>query len=231
LSEVPPGYVETTLGDLTTDSEQRVPAPDEQFQYVDIASIDRATKRITSPQLLFGRDAPSRARKEIRADDVLVSMTRPNLNAVALVPPEFDRQIASTGFDVLRPIGVEPRWLFYVVRAQPFIDHMSELVQGALYPAVRSKDVRGYVIPLAPSTSRSVSPTSSTQSSHASTPAANASTACQPSLSASAKPSSLLPPPASSQRSGEKIMQWITGKLLVSERLLQRSSTAHLDQI
>lgn len=150
MSELPDSWVETTLGDITADSAQRVPAPDEQFQYVDIASIDRLTKRITSPQLLWGRDAPSRARKEIRAGDVLVSMTRPNLNAVVLVPLEFDQQIASTGFDVLRSIGIEPRWLFYVVRAQSFIDRMSELVQGALYPAVRSKDVRGYIAPLAP---------------------------------------------------------------------------------
>jgi type I restriction enzyme S subunit len=150
VRELPAGWVETTLGDITVDRAQRVPATNEQFQYVDIASIDRLTKRITSPQLLWGRDAPSRARKEIRAGDVLVSMTRPNLNAVALVPPEFDLQIASTGFDVLRSIGIEPRWLFYVVRSQSFIDRMSELVQGALYPAVRSKDVRGYVAPLAP---------------------------------------------------------------------------------
>jgi len=77
-------------------------------------------------------------------------MTRPNLNAVALVPPEFDQQVASTGFDVLRSIGVESRWLFYVVRSPSFIDRMSELVQGALYPAVRSKDIRGYVVPLPP---------------------------------------------------------------------------------
>jgi type I restriction enzyme, S subunit len=149
VSELPHSWIATSLGDVTVDSAQRVPAPDEQFQYVDIVSIDRLTKRITSPQLLWGRNAPSRARKEIMAGDVLVSMTRPNLNAVALVPPEFERQIASTGFDVLRPVGVEPRWLFYVVRAQSFTDRMSELVQGALYPAVRSKDVRGYVAPLA----------------------------------------------------------------------------------
>jgi type I restriction enzyme S subunit len=150
VSELPASWVETTLGDLTVDSAQRIPAADEQFQYVDIASIDRATKQITSPQLLWGRDAPSRARKEIRAGDVLVSMTRPNLNAVALVPPQLDWQIASTGFDVLRSTGVEPRWLFYVVRTQLFIDRMSKLVQGALYPAVSSKDVRSYVAPLAP---------------------------------------------------------------------------------
>jgi len=43
-SELPDSWVETTLGDITADSAQRVPAPDEQFQYVDIC-IDRSLNK------------------------------------------------------------------------------------------------------------------------------------------------------------------------------------------
>jgi type I restriction enzyme S subunit len=127
-----------------------VPSRSEEFTYIDISSVDRLTKRITTPQRLRGDKAPSRARKVVRTGDVLVSMTRPNLNAVALVPPELDGQIASTGFDVLRPAVIEPRFLFGVVRSDGFVEAMSDLVQGALYPAVRSRDVRAYVTSLAP---------------------------------------------------------------------------------
>ena len=77
-------------------------------------------------------------------------MTRPNLNAVALVPKELDGEIASTGFDVLRASEIDPRWIFYTVRSTSFVERMGELVQGALYPAIRGKDIRGYEIPLAP---------------------------------------------------------------------------------
>lgn len=82
--------------------------------------------------------------------DVLVSMTRPNLNAVAMVPKNLDGQIASTGFDVLRAQVIDPRWLFFIVRTTAFVERMSELVQGALYPAVKSKDIRGFRLPVAP---------------------------------------------------------------------------------
>ena len=77
-------------------------------------------------------------------------MTRPNLNAVALVGTELDGQIASTGFDVLRAPGMYSRWLYYLVRTSAFVEAMSALVQGALYPAVRSKDVRAFTVPVAP---------------------------------------------------------------------------------
>lgn len=150
MSELPAGWVEVMLGEIASDCTQRIPDRESTFTYIDIASVDRETKQITSAQELVGAQAPSRARKIVRTGDVLVSMTRPNLNAVALVPPALDGQIASTGFDVLRPLCGEPRWIFNIVRSKAFVNAMSDLVQGALYPAVRSKDVRGFRTPLAP---------------------------------------------------------------------------------
>jgi type I restriction enzyme S subunit len=151
MSELPPTWVEVPFSAITVDASQRMPLAEEVIRYIDIGSVNRNTKSIESPQELLGKDAPSRARKQVAVGDTLVSMTRPNLNAVALVPRELDGQIASTGFDVLRPIkGIDPRWVSYLVRTDAFVEAMSDLVQGALYPAVRSKDVRAHVVPLAP---------------------------------------------------------------------------------
>ncbi|SUD19807.1 type I restriction-modification system, S subunit [Aquipseudomonas alcaligenes] len=77
-------------------------------------------------------------------------MTRPNLNAVALINEQHNDCIASTGFDVLQPCGVEPRWIFAAVRSAKFVNTMCDKVQGALYPAVKSADIRAYEIPLPP---------------------------------------------------------------------------------
>jgi len=124
---------------------------DEAFVYVDISSIDTAGKRIVSPKTLLGREAPSRARKEIRAGDVIVSTTRPNLNAVALVPQELDGQICSTGFCVLRATeALTSEVLFAYVQSAQFVDALSSLVTGALYPAVTDGQVFSQPIPLPP---------------------------------------------------------------------------------
>jgi type I restriction enzyme S subunit len=122
-----------------------------EFTYVDISSVDNKLKRITEYKALAVEAAPSRAKQRLKSGDVLVSMTRPNLNAVAIVPPELDGAVGSTGFHVLRATeGTEPRWLYYAVQTKDFISAMSELVQGALYPAVRPKDIRAYEIPHPP---------------------------------------------------------------------------------
>ena len=125
--------------------------PGKAFLYVDISSVDTAKKAITATQTIKGEDAPSRARQVIRAGDVVVATTRPNLNAVGLVPPELDKQVCSTGFCVLRSGGdIEPYYLYYFVQSPTFVGAVSDLVRGALYPAVRDSDVRDILVPLSP---------------------------------------------------------------------------------
>ena len=138
------------LGEITEPKiDQAGPPPTGEFTYVDISSVDNGAKRIVEPKRLPADSAPSRARQRLRSGDVLVSMTRPNLNAVAIVPHELDGAIGSTGFHVLRAReSVLPQWLYYGVQTRQFVGAMSELVQGALYPAVRPKDIRAFDIPL-----------------------------------------------------------------------------------
>ena len=148
--ELPAGWTWATLGEVTDPVAQGGPSEGETFRYIDIGAVDNSGKRITEARAIPVAEAPSRARQNVCAGDVLVSMTRPNLNAVALVPVELDGAVASTGFCVLRARHVEPRWLFAAVRSPAFVAAMAHLVQGALYPAVRPADIRDYRIPIPP---------------------------------------------------------------------------------
>ncbi len=124
--------------------------PDNPFLYVDISAIDRNLKVITSVPEILGADAPSRARKEIREGDILVSTVRPNLNAVAVVPQHLDGQIASTGFCILRPnkSAIVGKYLFYFTTTPNFVGILSGKVRGAHYPAVSDSDVKEIELPL-----------------------------------------------------------------------------------
>jgi len=140
----------------TYDPRQR---PDETFRYIDISGIDRVQKCIASTTVIIGADAPSRARKIVHAGDVLVSTVRPNLNAVAMVPPELDGHVASTGFCVLRARHkiLHSQYLFYFTQYESFINQLVAQVRGANYPAVSDKIVKEAKIPLpAPSEQRRI---------------------------------------------------------------------------
>lgn len=141
----PSGFVEVTLGEVAFEGVmQNGPMDEEEFTYIDIGSIDRDEKVIVAPKVLTSHDAPSRAKQNLSAGDVLVSLTRPNLNAVAMISKEHDRSVGSTGFQVLRSKWVNSKFLYYLVQTDCFVDEMSALVQGALYPAIRPKDISSF---------------------------------------------------------------------------------------
>ena len=143
-----------TIGELcasSTGSRDPRRSPRSTFTYVDISAVDNQAKTISGARDVLGQDAPSRARRVIKANDVIVSMTRPNLNAVALVPDHLDGQICSTGFAVLRANGrVLPEYLFQTVTTPAFVFAVSSATSGALYPAITESFLRQFRIPLPP---------------------------------------------------------------------------------
>lgn len=145
-------WLSCSIGDACLPTEQRDPSRigANSFRYVDISGIDRDRKTISRADTILFSDAPSRARKAIRAGDVLVSTVRPNLNAVAQVPEELDGEIASTGFSVLRanPKLLNARFLFYRTQHQEFVDFLVANATGASYPAVTDGVVRRTSLPL-----------------------------------------------------------------------------------
>lgn len=123
--------------------------PDEVFIYVDIAAIDVAVGRVVNDQEVLGVDAPSRARKVIRTDDVIVSTCRPTRGAVALVPERLDGQICSTAFSVLRASPrVLPAYLHFAVRLPSTFEQFRKWSTGSSYPAILDEDVAKTLIPV-----------------------------------------------------------------------------------
>jgi type I restriction enzyme, S subunit len=122
-----------------------------QFTYIDISSIDTQKKLVACASHVDVTEAPSRARQLVQPGDVLVSTTRPNLNAVALIDEVYRGAVASTGFCVLRPSEMlSPSFLYYFVRTSKFIENTSSMVTGALYPAVTDRQVLSMQIPFPP---------------------------------------------------------------------------------
>lgn len=141
--------VRSTIAEVANEPVEQAP-PLADFVYVDISSIDRERKTVAFAQTVLREVAPSRARQALRTGNVLVSMTRPNLNAVAIVPKTLDGSIGSTGFHVLRSKWMAPHYLYFLVQSQEFVDAMCAVVQGALYPAVRPHDIAAFGLRVPP---------------------------------------------------------------------------------
>jgi type I restriction enzyme, S subunit len=154
MNPLPDGWRVVKIHELTTRSKQCDPRkkPDKPFRYVDVSSVSNELFRIVDPTEMLGAQAPSRARKEIKAKDVLFATVRPTLKRIALVPPELDGEIASTGYCVLRPQSekIVPEFLYHSLLTDSFVGAMGALERGASYPAIRDTDIYAAAILLPP---------------------------------------------------------------------------------
>lgn len=149
---LPSGWATASISDVIREVRATDPAaePNAEITYFDIGSIDNEAGKISDPKMILGVNAPSRARQIVEVGDVLFSTVRPNLRAVAVVP-DVVNGIASTGFCVLRAAkSIHPKYLYFFVRSEGFLDALLPLQRGVSYPAVRSADVVSQSIPLAP---------------------------------------------------------------------------------
>lgn len=139
------------LATLVTAKRDPTRTPEATFLYVDIASVNVDTGTIDSPQELSGEEAPSRARKVIRAYDLVISTCRPTRGAIAIVPERLHGQLCSTAFTVLRArAGVNPFFLHYALRLPSTLEQFRKWSTGSSYPAILDDDVLKTRLPTAP---------------------------------------------------------------------------------
>jgi type I restriction enzyme S subunit len=142
-----------TIGEICEKVEKVDPtaAPNAEIQYIDIGGIDNQLLRIVDTKTYLGKDAPSRARQLVQANDVVISTVRTYLKNIALVPDELDGQVASTGFCVLR--AGDPwmgKYLYYFVQSEAVLKEIGKQQRGTSYPAVRDSDIKAQFVPVPP---------------------------------------------------------------------------------
>jgi type I restriction enzyme S subunit len=143
--EAPRDVVDTDPENLDSDTR-----PDFRFNYIALEDVDRGFLRSHSEQ--FFATAPSRARRKLRPNDVLVSTVRPNLQSHLHFKGEAGSWVCSTGFCVVRcREGVtHPGYVFFHLFAGWVNRQIDTLLTGSNYPAINSGDVRALQIPLPP---------------------------------------------------------------------------------
>jgi len=128
------------VADFILDSKDPTKYPKSLFSYVDIGNVDINWGRL-NPITMIGKDAESsRMRRLMYADTILVSITRPTRNAIAIVPKELDGQICSTGFAVLKCKGnMNNRFLFHALRTRLVNWEFQKNCSGSGYPAINQE--------------------------------------------------------------------------------------------
>jgi type I restriction enzyme S subunit len=150
--ELPDGWEWSKLQDIGHDLGQKT--PDNDFTYIDVASINKELGYIDEPSILTADNAPSRARKIVKKGTVIYSTVRPYLLNIAVVNQDFiPAPIASTAFSIIHPLtGILAAYIYRYLRSPIFITYVESVQTGIAYPAINDKQFFSGIIAIPPFT-------------------------------------------------------------------------------
>ena len=141
-----------TLGDvcLKTSNIKWKDNLDSEFKYIDLSAVNRDNNQIEELQSITSENAPSRAQQIVKKDDIIFGTTRPTLKRYAIIRPDLDEQICSTGFCVLRPNKnlILSKFLFFILKSQGFFSYVENNQEGAGYPSISNTKVKSFKYPI-----------------------------------------------------------------------------------
>ncbi|RJQ14647.1 MAG: restriction endonuclease subunit S [Nitrospiraceae bacterium] len=112
-----------------------------KFNYISLSNVNNGVISEDLRTYHFS-DAPSRARRCVKKNDVLMATVRPNLEGFARIKHDIKDTVASTGFAVISPnIESDSEYIYQYLYSYQIRRQIYALVVGSNYPAINSTDV------------------------------------------------------------------------------------------
>ena len=137
-------WEEVQLGELAFIDKKSLgkSTPDDfEFKYISLSDVSEGVISNSTETYVY-ESAPSRARRLISENDVLLSTVRPNLKGFAKAKAEHDGFVASTGFSVITAKKqASSDYIYHYVFGEHITRQIYALVVGSNYPAINSSEV------------------------------------------------------------------------------------------
>lgn len=127
--------------------ENFTPKDDTTYKYVELANIGKYGNIIGCSQQK-GEDLPSRARRIVSKNDVVISSLEGSLDSCALVEEDYDGALCSTGFYVLKSSMLNSETLLVLFKSPLVKELMRKGCSGTILTAIGRQELERIPIPL-----------------------------------------------------------------------------------
>lgn len=134
-------WISAKLGDLCEINPSNKLLPN-IFIYIDLESVSNG--ELLKENIISKSDAPSRAQRLLKKEDVLFQMVRPYQKNNLFFDKEGD-YVASTGYAQLRT-NQNSKFIFQYLHSQKFVDKVVKKCTGTSYPSINSSDLSDIII-------------------------------------------------------------------------------------
>jgi len=135
------------LQPMTTKDARKL--PEEFFRYIDVDAVEPNHTGVILPKELSVNEAPSRAKREVRKGDIIISLVRAYQRKIAIITEKNVDCVASTAFYVCRPSEeLDSNYLFHFLGSNVATKYLETKTQGDNSPSVKNEDFLELEIPL-----------------------------------------------------------------------------------
>jgi len=100
----------------------------EEIEYIDTSSITE--NKLTDVQRLKTADAPSRAKRLVKNNDIIYSTVRPIQRHYGFIKNAKPNTVVSTGFVVLTPKAIYPKFLYYYLSRNEIVGFLNGIAES-----------------------------------------------------------------------------------------------------
>ncbi len=120
------------------------------IKYLDTGSLTEG--KVESLQEYNFNEAPSRAKRLVRQNDILISTVRPNQKHYGIVKNPIDNLVVSTGFCVITCENIDPHFIYILLTTSDMTEYLHSIAEGSTstYPSLKPKDIEAIEFQMPP---------------------------------------------------------------------------------
>ena len=123
------------------------PEETKEYQYIELADIGKSGN-ITGCTVAQGNDLPSRARRKVNTNDVIISSIEGSLDSCALVTNDYDNALCSTGFYVVNSKKVKSETLLVLFKSEVMQNILKQGCSGTILTAINKTEFQNIPVPI-----------------------------------------------------------------------------------
>lgn len=137
-------FVKTNVNSITKDFLLN------EIRYLDTGSLNEG--KIDSYQQFNLADAPSRAKRIVKHNDVLISTVRPNQKHYGVIKNPEEDIIVSTGFCVISCETINPHFVYVYLTTNDMTEYLHTIAEGSTsaYPSLKPSDIENLEFQMPP---------------------------------------------------------------------------------
>jgi restriction endonuclease S subunit len=123
------------------------PEEKKEYKYIELADIGKSGD-ITGCTIALGAELPTRARRIVETNDVVISSIEGSLESCALVTKEYNNALCSTGFYVINSSKINSETLLVLFKSEPMQKLLKQNCSGTILTAINKTEFQNIPVPI-----------------------------------------------------------------------------------